>query len=490
MLAVVSMQAKKDRLYATFGTLSNANIADNVLSFTAGSNSYMQVFSFPSGGLENYTTLHIKVTPKTTTSGSGAQYRIQYVNSNGANTVTSDPINKTQTDELVITLSSVSSNLSTMTAIRLFGPSGNTSTMEISAKDVYLEKNDDVETMTISTTLNSSSSKTAPFVWEGLGSTEITNNFGNSITASNTPVFGTSGAGASSAYDFDVTGYNYALADLKAYTAGAIRYIYKGGSTFSNVTTYATLVDNMKITSIKGGSSNSLTNAITVNTIDFVKEFKATSATAFNIAASTSSKVEYDRSFTAGNKYTVCLPFALNATEVSAAGTFYELASVSGTALTFSEVSTTVAYKPYIFVPAGSGTVTPFSSLTDKEIPATAANNTVQGDFTFTGTLAKVDDVKTAHSTGTVYGYSNNKFVKVTGTDVSVNAFRAYIVGPAETPAHSLDAVFGDETTGITDVKGKMSDVRSDVMYNLNGQRVSNGHKGLVIMNGKKVVIK
>ncbi len=45
------------------------------------------------------------------------------------------------------------------------------------------------------------------------------------------------------------------------------------------------------------------------------------------------------------------------------------------------------------------------------------------------------------------------------------------------------------ETTGVSDVRGKMADGRSDI-YNLNGQKVLNPTKGLYIVNGKKVIIK
>ena len=48
---------------------------------------------------------------------------------------------------------------------------------------------------------------------------------------------------------------------------------------------------------------------------------------------------------------------------------------------------------------------------------------------------------------------------------------------------------FGDEATGINDVRSKMADVRGEV-YNLAGQRVAQPTKGLYIVNGKKVIIK
>ena len=54
--------------------------------------------------------------------------------------------------------------------------------------------------------------------------------------------------------------------------------------------------------------------------------------------------------------------------------------------------------------------------------------------------------------------------------------------------AHGLGINF-DETTGIADVRGKMSDVRGD-FYNLAGQRVAQPTKGLYIVNGKKIIMK
>ena len=48
---------------------------------------------------------------------------------------------------------------------------------------------------------------------------------------------------------------------------------------------------------------------------------------------------------------------------------------------------------------------------------------------------------------------------------------------------------FGDETTGINDVRSKVADVRGEV-YDLLGRKVAQPTKGLYIVNGRKVVIK
>ena len=47
-----------------------------------------------------------------------------------------------------------------------------------------------------------------------------------------------------------------------------------------------------------------------------------------------------------------------------------------------------------------------------------------------------------------------------------------------------------DGATGITEIQGSSFKVQGSEYYNLNGQRVAPGHKGLVIKNGKKFVVK
>lgn len=57
------------------------------------------------------------------------------------------------------------------------------------------------------------------------------------------------------------------------------------------------------------------------------------------------------------------------------------------------------------------------------------------------------------------------------------------------TGARGISFVFEDETTGIADVRGKVSDVKGDY-YDLMGRKVAQPTRGLYIVNGKKVVIK
>lgn len=215
-------------------------------------------------------------------------------------------------------------------------------------------------------------------------------------------------------------------------------------------------------------------------------------------SAFTATSASYNRTFTAGTRSTVCLPFALTAAEAEAAGTFYELSGVNpeGTELTFTDVTSggTTAYKPYIFVAKADGT--PFTGYAGKTIsatPATFAGTTVEG-YTLTGVLAGSSDVAADNEGKTVYGWSGNSgqegtFVKV-GTGVAINPFRAYVVynGGGASLARMAARFIGGSVTGINEVsetqnvlnpdrkyieKGKIFIVKKGVKYNAAGQKVN-----------------
>jgi len=92
---------------------------------------------------------------------------------------------------------------------------------------------------------------------------------------------------------------------------------------------------------------------------------------------------------------------------------------------------------------------------------------------------------------GTVYrlGYKSSYGVGFyTYTTNSAPAGIIYL-SSVSTARDYLEFTFDDETTGVDDVRSKMSDGRSEY-FNLAGQRVAQPVKGLYIVNGKKYVIK
>lgn len=484
IFAVAGVQAKKDK-FACNQTLSSS------YSWT-GANKQIQLFeSLSSVDKAKFKNLHVKISNKSNINhvtlkimcagnySTASWHKDYYTSTEFTVDLTAETYKDENTDATARTYSDIS-------RIYLNVVSSDISTeasFDISAADIYLET-DEYECMTLSTDVTGMS-------WFGYSDDKdysinnISKNLGNSL-GQNGIIYGPTSASATSAY-MDVSSFdNVAFTLTTAGTAG-IRLMYDTDvttiETNSTDLTYTQSLSSLpKIANIKTKNVSGISN-IVVSNIDFVKEFLPTSATAFNMSKEVNkTEVAYDRTFTAGQKATVCLPFALTAAEVTAVGKFYELSSASGSSLTFSEVSETEAYKPYIFEPKTTGAA--FASLTNKTIAATPANAsdyaTTVGDYTFKGTLAQQS------LADGVYGYQGGDFVKTSGSGVSIKAFRGYI--KANTSAHSLDVVFDGETTGIENVK--QAKAVSNVMYNLQGQRVSEGHKGLVIINGKKVIVK
>lgn len=353
----------------------------------------------------------------------------------------------------------------------------------ISKDDIYLETAE-YEAMEISTPI-------AELYWYNYSTGDsydrtasaLKKQLNTSVAGNNQVLYGPYNGSATVAY-MDVAGYDNAVFTLNTAGTPGIRLIYNTSTitieTDNTKTSYTQSVSAMqKIATIKTkyGSGDVSFN---IKSIIFTKDFDAASTTAFEIAASSGSTVAYDRTFPTDKKSTVCLPFALTEAEVTAAGTFYELTSAAGGTLTFSEVSETEAYKPYVFE---AKTANPFASLTNKTIEASAdatTSYTVDG-YTFQGTLAHQSLLSG------VYGYNaaNGVFSVTTTNAVTIDAFRGYITTSSGNSARALRCVFGNEITGINEVKSQKAE-ENDVLYSPSGQRVSADYKGIVIKNGRK----
>lgn len=506
MIAVAGVQAQSvHKLYAVPMQVSgNSNITWNEstkqFSVTAaGSNTY-DIFSFPAGTLSKYAKIHISIANTTD--------RVLFMKGTEKAFTWSGFGSTGQKDQTLVGLNSNSQTLSaetiaTITSIRIAGPESGTIstpyTIGFDPSATYLETAS-CEAMEITTTINSSSTKDTPFAWTATGTlSTIENNFGKTTSA---VLFGYSSNNDAEHGIFDVTGYDRVQVKLNSYDSSKnkeIRLLAGTGSdhlTFSaleNVTTYEKPIASFTTcSSIKAGQGASDSQDVT--SIVFSKYFGTAETTAFSIAASASSTIAYDREFTAGRKCTVCLPFSLDKTEMESYGAFYYLNSVNNGNLEFMKASNSVsAYTPYIFVPNSSGKL--FANLTNKAIVAspgqTMQKQVGNGAWTFQGTLAHVASLTQAGNT--LYGWNaeNGNFVKV-GSNVSINAFRAYITGPAESgegSVKSLTAVFNDDAT-TTAIQQVQSAPVSKAMYNLAGQRVSDSYKGIVIKNGKKMIVK
>lgn len=485
MMAMASVQAKTDRLNASQVGLRNATYADGVLTFNKEYDCNMTIFSFSAGELANYKTLTLNISNGTTTSQAGNLFRLEFTGTSKVNAYTKTDI----ASAISINLSDLGITLGDVTAIKLLCPQYHTGTMTFALSDIYLET-EEYDYLSLTTPI-------ADMTWYSqsddseYSKNDLTKNLNDSL-GQGMVIYGSTNGNATTVYtnvaDYDKV--NFTLSD--AGDAG-IRLMYQSSTitinTDASTTNYSTSLSTMpKIGTIKT-KNVTVSDKITVSAIEFEKAFAGNSTTAFSVSNSISGTVAYDRQFTAGQKYTICLPFSLTKTEMDEMGAFYYFNYENSGKLEFKQASNSVsAYTPYIFVPSSNGT--PFANLSNKAIAAPTATTVTKGDFTFTGLLAATTDIAADHSSNTVYGFSSTDgSFKKAGTGVSVNAFRAVIVGPAGESARSLGVNFiDDETTGIETINREPLTVNQ--MYNLAGQRVSAAHKGLVIKNGRKYLVK
>lgn len=216
----------------------------------------------------------------------------------------------------------------------------------------------------------------------------------------------------------------------------------------------------------------------------------------------TANNVTFTRTFTKGKPHTICLPFAVNATEY---GTFYKLSSYDkdNRRVKFTKVEgATVENTPYLFIPdKNKAGVTEIKVTGGVDISSTAdetyTSNASNDSYTrFCGVYRK--KTFTEQDLGgwyDYYGWTAEGDFRKAGAGASVAPCRAYIMLKKEATGSSaparLSVEFDDgETTGISTAVSTANGGADAPMYNLQGQRVSGGYKGVVIKNGKKMIVK
>ena len=356
---------------------------------------------------------------------------------------------------------------------------------------------DDIETLTITTTVDASSDINTPFQWykgSELRTEAVANNFGKT------------GDGVLWGYPwnnnvengyFNLKGYSALLVKVNNFDATKNKTFRvmsaDNNHAVINMTGDKTLATFCvsECTSLKGDAGAKIEQEIT--SIDFIGEYQAINTESpFAIAASKDSKVSYDRNFTQGQPCTVCLPFALTAEELTNVGKAYTLSAVSSSKATFTPVEAIEAYKPYLLIPSATGkllaNIAEAKNITD--VPAEAMTS-VSGSYSFVGTLQAKESVKTEGKE--VYGFSakDGKFVRASDK-ASIDAFRAYISVPTvalpTAASRSIDIDFGG-TTGINGIQNAHSSSAA-ATYDVAGKRVGKNYKGVVISNGKKMIQK
>lgn len=383
--------------------------------------------------------------------------------------------------------------------ICISGAKDGNGTLTLTPADVTLET-DDIETLTVTTTVDASSDINTPFQW--YKGTEprtlaVENNIGK--TGDGISVLWGYGSNNSEGEGyFNLNGYSALLVKVNNFDDAKNKTFRVMSADNSHATITMTGDETLvpcsvsKCTSLKsGGWGQNVEQKIT--SIDFIGEYQAVNTESpFAIAASTGSKVSYDRDFTKDQPSTVCLPFALTADELVNVGKAYTLSAVSGSKATFTPAAAIEAYKPYLLIPSTDGKLLEKIAETKDIADAPAeAKTSVSGGCSFVGTLQAKKSVKQEGKE--IYGFSasQGKFVHA-GSNASINAFRAYIAVPSTAhstaASRSIDIDFGG-TTGINEIQNAHSSSAA-ATYDVAGKRVDKNYKGVVIRNGKKMIQK
>ena len=361
---------------------------------------------------------------------------------------------------------------------------------------------DDIETLTVTTTLDENSDVNTPFQWYKTTASgaeartdEISNNFGQSEW--NGALFGYSKDNNESNGYINLNGYSALRVNINNFDSSKktkFRALADNNKTLTITMTGNETLGTFSLdrcTSLKdnwgeGGNQN-------FASIAFIGEYQAVNKESrFDIAASKGSNVSYDRNFIQDQPSTICLPFALTADELDKVGKAYTLSAVSGSTATFTPVQEIKAYTPYLLIPSASGKLLENIDAT-KNITAVPADakTSVPGSYSFVGTLQAKESVKQEGME--IYGFSaqDGKFVHA-GDKASIDAFRAYISVPttalSTAASRSIDIDFGG-TTGINEIQNAQSSSAA-ATYDVAGKRVGKNYKGVVIRNGKKMIQK
>lgn len=411
------------RTCSGFTTVNNNNncyynTATKNFSWTASSSNTMQIFEMPAGTLQSYKALKFTISDLT-----DGPCRVLFMKDDGTN-VTKSFYNN---GEKTINLNEVE-DIALITSIRFAGQSA-AGSVTIDPKSIYLT----AEELSIVSPISG-------FEWYDYSTNAVYGHTQsqlqkqlNTSVGQNAILYGPYNGNGKTAY-MDVTDYDEMVFTTSNEGTAGLRLLY-GDATISTTNTNVaqdytvSLVGIEKIGNIK--TKNESVTPTTFTAINFLKSFEpALSATPWTFMHDVeNTAVTYDRTFTVGQPSTVYLPFDLDAAQVRAAGKFYEFVNYDGTNVGFNPVATTKAYTPYLFIPSVQQ---PFANITTtiKELdPIEVTNN----NATFKGVLQHVNDlVNTKEAGNTVYGYSaiDGSFVKA--GNVSIDAFRAYIVIPGE----------------------------------------------------------
>ena len=189
--------------------------------------------------------------------------------------------------------------------------------------------------------------------------------------------------------------------------------------------------------------------------------------------------VEYEIPYTPAKQYTTfCRDFDVDFSAATGLKAGVATTDMNGTTLKLT-VKTSI--------PAGTGVV--LKKLNEGEYKLKIAENdpeTVDGNKLI-GVVAPTA-ISQTDGGNTNFVLKDNVFKKVSATNNTLPAGKAYLQLPTSSSARSFTVSFEDDVTGIDATP--IQEDEDGSYYNLAGLRMGNPKKGLYIINGKKAVVK
>ena len=184
---------------------------------------------------------------------------------------------------------------------------------------------------------------------------------------------------------------------------------------------------------------------------------------------------------------TIVLPFETTRKEIGAERVFrYKGTEMrDGTLfITFSSVETLEANTPYAVFSSGDNAIEKFENKTVVEPNDLTVSD---AEYNFVGTYTAYVNNDSPIAKGDLIA-DVKEFVIANGGNV-IKAYRAYLrkVGTSEA---KVAFAFDDEIIDGIQAEQLYDAMTSGDIFNLNGQKVNNAHKGVYIINGKKVMVK
>ena len=302
----------------------------------------------------------------------------------------------------------------------------------------------------------------------------------------------------------DISSYTTAING--ATSTDQVDELVKQAKTEINGMTFAT-IGTLMYKLDKDNDAYTYGNSVTINDKDFYQ-----SGNDFTVTGS----ITYNRTFNNTNWQPLYVPFAISYDEwkgnfdVAAINNFHEYTDADGkTVKTELEIrmvksGTLKPNHPYLIKAHDAAAEPQEINLTTKEISKSDNKSyscsSMESQYTFTGTYQEMNKLKT----NDYIFMSGGKLCKAEDDEVKLSAQRWYLKitslgsqvdggNTSDVKAMEFDIkLLDDEPTGIDEITVTRTPLTDDseTIYNLNGMRVNEGYKGIVIKNGKKYVVK